>query len=207
MNYLDILNARFACKKFDPTRSVSKEDKAFILEAGRLSPSSFGLEPWKFVAISNKALREQLKPHCWGQPQITDSSFIVVILSRLGHNFRGKTDYVAEKIARRKLPQEMQDAYAERVTVHLSAEETTQWAKRQCYIALSNMLNAAQSLGISSCPIEGFYPEEVKAVLEKETNIDFKDFDISGAICAFGYSAMERPEKFRSSKEEVIIEI
>ncbi|WP_192484146.1 MULTISPECIES: NAD(P)H-dependent oxidoreductase [Cysteiniphilum] len=207
MNYIELLEQRFACKKFDSTRKISAKDKAFILEAGRLSPSSFGLEPWQFVVIQDDKLREKLKPACWSQSQITDSSFVVIILSRKAHNFRGKSDYVRQKVSRRNLPQEMQDTYLGLVQNYLSVEDTDAWAKRQCYIALTNLLNAAQSLGISSCPIEGFEAENVKKVLDEYKQINFDDFDFSGVMCAFGYSAMDLPKKFRAASTEVIIEI
>ena len=113
--------------------------------------------------IQDDKLREKLKPACWNQSQITYSSFIVIILSRKAHNFRGKSDYVRQKVSRRNLSQEMQDTYLGLVQNYLSVEDTDAWAKRQCYIALTNLLNAAQSLGISSCPIEGFEAE--KAIL------------------------------------------
>jgi nitroreductase len=207
VNYLDILNARFACKKFDNTKQISDKDKKIILEAARLSPSSFGLEPWQFVVISDGSLREKLKPACWGQNQITDASFIVVTLSRMAHNFRPNSEFVLNRIARKNFPEEMQQAYLDRVQGYLSIEDTTEWAKRQCYIALTNMLNAAQSLAISSCPMEGYEEENVTAILRDNTNLDLSTFELSGVIAAFGYSSMEQPEKLRAPVSEVVIEI
>jgi len=207
MNYLDILNKRFACKRFDDSRKISDQDKQIILEAGRLSPSSFGLEPWQFVLIKDADLRTQLKPACWDQAQITDSSFIIIILNRAAYHFRPNSPYVLKKIARRQLPEAMQKAYESRVQGYLSVENTREWTKRQCYIALSNMLNAAQSLGISSCPIEGYESEKVIEILKNRTSIDFGKFELSGVICAFGYSAMEQPKKYRAPMDEIAVEI
>lgn len=207
MKYLDLLNNRFACKKFDVTKQVSEENKNIILEAARLSPSSFGLEPWKFLVIKDMPLRKKLKPLCWDQPQIVDSSFIVIILSRLAHNFRSSSEFLKQKIARKNLPEDMQTFYINLITNFLTIENTGDWAKRQCYIPLSNMLNAAQSLGISSCPIEGFEAEHVKQLLIKEANIDFTDFGFSGAMATFGYKNMVQPEKLRESTQVLFEEI
>ena len=80
MTFLDAINSRHACKAFDPQRTINTADQALILEFGRMSPSSFGCEPWHFLVINDLALREKLRPACWDQPQITQASFVVVYL-------------------------------------------------------------------------------------------------------------------------------
>ncbi|MCF6776721.1 NAD(P)H-dependent oxidoreductase [Thiotrichales bacterium 19X7-9] len=207
MSYLDLLHNRYACKKFDETKIITPEDEATILEAARLSPSSFGLEPWKLVVIHNKELRKKLLPACWNQPQITTSNFLVVILSRASHNFRGPTDYIKQKVAAKGFPDKVQEGYIDVIGNFIMGVETNEWAKRQCYIALSNMINAATSLGINSCPLEGFEPENVTKILEDEKNLNLDDFNVC-VLCAFGYSAMEKPQQqFRSNQEDVIEKI
>jgi nitroreductase len=81
--FMEAMDFRHACKIFDDTKKVSSEDMNYILEAGRKSPSSFGMEPWKFLVITNDDLKEKLKPFCWNQPQITTCSHLVVILAAI----------------------------------------------------------------------------------------------------------------------------
>ena len=74
---------RHACKVFDESKKVSDEDMRFILEVGRTSPSSFGMEGWKFLVITNEALKAKLRPSCWDQVQITSCSHLVVVLAAI----------------------------------------------------------------------------------------------------------------------------
>lgn len=80
---IDAFQFRHACKQFDPTKTVSEEDFNTILEAGRLSPSSFGFEPWKFLVVQNKSLKEKLFPVSWGaQNSFSGASHFVILLAR-----------------------------------------------------------------------------------------------------------------------------
>ena len=74
---------RHACKRFDSDRRIPEEDRRFILEAARLAPSSFGMEPWRFLVIRDAELKAALRPHCWDQPQITECSDLVIILAQI----------------------------------------------------------------------------------------------------------------------------
>ena len=80
-DFLKIMNFRHACKIFDESKKISDDDMHHILEVARTSPSSFGMEAWKFLVITNDTLREELKPFCWNQPQITTCSHLVVVLA------------------------------------------------------------------------------------------------------------------------------
>ena len=83
MNYLEILKFRHACKIFDETKKISAGEFDFILEAGRLSPSSMGLEQWDFLVVQNPILRQKIREVSWNQPQITTCSHLVVILGKI----------------------------------------------------------------------------------------------------------------------------
>ena len=83
MNYLEILKFRHACKIFDESKKIGAGEFDFILEAGRLSPSSTGLEQWDFLVVQNKELREKIKAVSWNQAQITSCSHLVVILAKI----------------------------------------------------------------------------------------------------------------------------
>ncbi|WGL59330.1 NAD(P)H-dependent oxidoreductase [Pigmentibacter sp. JX0631] len=200
MTFTDFLKFRHACKQFDPSKNISLEDKKNILEYARLSPSSFGLEPWKFIAISNKELREKLKPACWNQNQITSSSFIVLCLSYMPHHFRGKTEFLKQRVGR-KSSGEMLDNYLNMIISYLAMQNTQEWAKRQVYIPLANMMTGAASLGIDSCPMEGFEIEKVHPILKEI--IDWNELDLV-AIVAFGHRLNQQSPQTREASNSVI---
>ena len=99
MNYLEILKFRHACKVFDESKKISAGEFDFILEAGRLSPSSTGLEQWDILVVQNKELREKIKALSWNQAQITSCSHLVVVLAKIKEVKFGST-YVNKMIAR-----------------------------------------------------------------------------------------------------------
>lgn len=200
---LQALKFRHACKNFDPQRSIPEEELKTILECGRLSPSSFGMEPWKFLVISDPDLRQRLRPACWDQPQITDSSQVVVILAK-PELVRPDTSYIKQKFARRKMPPEMEQGYIARYKSHMEAEVEPlmsyyAWSSKQCYIALANMMTAAAAAGIDSCPIEGFEKKAVEEVL----GLDPLQFQVA-VVFALGYRAGEQTPRLRSDAEEII---
>ncbi len=108
--FLEAMNFRHACKVFDENKKIESEDLDFILEVGRLSPSSFGMEPWKFLVVQNQDLKEKLRPLCWDQVQITSCSDLVVVLAKIDP-LRPFGDYVGQMFARRGLSQEHFDKY------------------------------------------------------------------------------------------------
>lgn len=200
---LEALKFRHACKKFDPERKIPKEDLDTILECGHLSPSSFGMEPWKFLIIQNTALRQSLRKACWDQAQITDSSDVVVILTKHGV-IQPDTDYVKSMFGRRGMPPEAEKAYIERYKSHLTGEikpvmSYYAWGSKQCYIALGNMMTAAAASGIDSCPIEGFEKKAVESVLEVDT-----DHYQVAVIFALGYRLGEQTPQLRLDYDEVV---
>lgn len=201
MNMLEAMNFRHACKVFDTGRAVSQHDRDAIIEFGRLSPSSFGIEPWHFLVIENPALREQLKPACWDQVQITTSTFIVIYLTRLPHNFRADAEFIRQRLWRRSLDEGRYQAFLQRVHQYLAEQNTLEWAKRQSYLALANMMTGAATLGIDSCPIEGFFADQIKRILP--TQVDWSTFDIT-AIAAFGYRVNPQPAKVREPVASVV---
>lgn len=200
MNFLDAMTKRHACKSFDSHRKITAADQSLILEFGRISPSSFGIEPWHFLVINDVSLREKLRPACWNQPQITEASFIVIFLSYLPYHFRGDTAFLRQRLWRRSQTEERYQGFLNRVVTFLAEQNTFEWAKRQTYLALSNMMTGAASLNIDSCPIEGYTSESVKEVLKPY--VDWLRFDLS-ALCAFGYRAGEQTPRIREPLEQV----
>lgn len=162
--FVEALAFRHACKIFDETKKINDEELTYILEAGRKAPSSFGMEPWKFLVITNKELKEKLKPVCWDQAQITTCSHLVVVLAAIDA-VRPESGIVERKFKRREMPQEKVDMYLNLYASHLkqtlsSDENIYAWTAKQTVFAIQNMMMAAAIKGIDSCAIEGFEKEK-----------------------------------------------
>jgi len=202
-NFSKAMDFRHACKVFDDTKKISKEEMHFILEAGRKSPSSFGMEGWKFLVITNDALKEKLRPACWDQVQITSCSHLVIVLATIDA-VKVESGIPEKRFARREMPQESLDFYMKLYAEHLKETLSTDtniyhWTARQSYIALGNMMTAAAYIGIDSCPIEGFEKEKVEAILDIDTN----KYQLA-VIVPFGYRLNEQSEQLRLPFEEVV---
>ncbi len=200
---IDALNFRHACKKFDPKKKVNQKDLDLILEAACLSPSSFGMEAWKFLVLASEDIRTQLRPACWDQAQVTDSSHVVVILTRPEVIDPGNS-YVLESFLRRKLPEDMTRAYVEKYKWHMETEvfprmSAYAWCAKQCYISLANIMTTAASLGIDTCPMEGFEKDKVEEIL----NIDTSEFQVA-VLVALGYRAGEQTPRLRHTMEGLV---
>jgi nitroreductase len=162
------LQWRYAVKKFDPAAKIPAETWTALEEALVLSPSSYGLQPWKFFVVENPSVRAALLPHSWGQKQIVEASHLVV--------FAVKKDVSAadaERLANhstdvRGLPAGSLDGYKQMMAGSLTrtpAAELDVWMSRQVFIALGGFLTACALLGVDACPMEGFLPEKYDEVL------------------------------------------
>jgi nitroreductase len=210
---LDAFWFRHATKEFDPNKKISDDDFKFILEAGRLSPSSIGLEPWKFVIVQNSELREKLRAVAWGaQGQLPTASHFVIILARTIKDAKYDTDFFKNQMLHvKKIPEEMFGKMMERYKdfmesdLHLLESERTifDWACKQTYIALGNMMTAAALIGIDSCPIEGFDFDAVQKVLDEEGLLENGHLAIS-VMAAFGYRAREPRPKTRNDLDKIV---
>ncbi len=201
--FMEAMNFRHACKLFDENKKIDDRDMKYILELGRKSPSSFGMEPWKFLDIKDDALKIKIRPYCWNQPQITSCSDLVVILARI-EDVKPSSNIPQEKFARREMPQEKLDFYLQVYKNHLaktlsSDENIYNWTARQCYIALANMMSGAAFIGIDSCPIEGLEKENVEKVL----NLDTTKYQVA-VIVTFGYRVNAQSEQLRADFDEVV---
>ena len=199
----EALNFRHACKVFDETKKISDKDIRYILEAGRKSPSSFGMEAWKFLVITNEALKARLRPVCWDQVQVTSCSHLVIVLAGI-ESVKPEFGEVKKRFQRREMPQETLDFYMDIYASHLadtlsSDEKIEAWTAKQSYIALGNMMTAAAVLGIDSCPIEGFEKEKVEEILELDTS----KYRLS-VVVPFGYRLNEQSSQIRLDFDEVV---
>lgn len=202
-DFLTAMDFRHACKLFDENKKISAEDMHIILEAGHKSPSSFGMEPWKFLVITNDDLKAKLRLSCWDQPQVTTSSHLVVILAAI-ENVKVESGIPQKRFGRRDMPQEKKDFYINLYANHLKETLSTNaniyaWTARQCYIAAGNMMSAAAFLGIDSCPMEGFE----KAKLEEILNLDTNQYQVA-IVIPFGYRINPQSTQLREPFEEVV---
>lgn len=211
---IDAFWFRHACKEFDETRTIGADDFEFILETARLSPSSFGLEPWKFLVVQNRMLRAKLLPFVWGgQKQLPTASHVIISLVRKTCFMRYDSEYVQNFMHQvQKFPV---DAAAARTAILQKFQEKdfalldseramVDWGGKQTYIALGNMMTAAAMIGIDSCPIEGFEQAALEQLLAEEIAVDLKAWSVSYLV-AFGYRKGEpaRP-KTRQAKDAVL---
>jgi nitroreductase len=177
---------RYATKTFDPARAIPAEHWQALEDCLVLSPSSYGLQPWKFLVIDDPALRQELRPHSWNQSQITDCSHLVVLLAQRTITAAAADRFVASMAAARGQELSSLDAYRQMIQVDLidgpRAAEIERWASNQLYIALGNLMTSAALLGVDTCPIEGFSPAEYDRILGLESS-PFR----SRVVCACGY--------------------
>ena len=165
---LSALNWRYATKQFDPAAKLSDAEFEELIEVLRLTPSSFGLQPWKFIVVRDPALREQLKPASWGQSQVTEASHLIVlaVMKQITPEY---VDHFVESIATtRGVTAESLKGYRGMMVKSLVGKteaETIQWAGLQAYIALGSLLTAAALRGIDTCPMEGFERDKYDAIL------------------------------------------
>jgi len=168
MDIIDSLNWRYATKKFDANKYVSEEKLAIIKEAFTLTASSYGLQPVKMVVLSNKELQKELVPHSYNQEQVAQASHVLVICVEnivdeayiRAHfenekNIRGTSDAVLDSFRSYLI-----ESFSNKNTV-----EIKEWATRQAYIALGNLLTVCALEEVDSCPMEGFFPEKYDELL------------------------------------------
>ncbi len=209
---LAAFNFRHACKEFDASRKISDEDFNVILEAARLSPSSFGFEPWKFLVLQNMELREKIRPVCWGaQKQLPTASHYIILLTRKATDMRYDSTYIKTIMEDlQKSPPEVIKTRTQRTKnfqendFRLTDERLLfDWACTQTYIALGDIMTAAALLGIDSCPIEGFNRENLETILTEEKILDKEHFGVA-CMAAFGYRLADpKRAKTRRSLNEV----
>lgn len=215
MNKQEILDAfqfRHACKEFDTDKIIPQEDFEFIIETARLSPSSFGFEPWHFVVVQDKNLRNLLKNNAWGATKKLDTaSHFMLGLTMKSPLIKWNSEYIHHFMKNiQQLPEEVIKGKGkffedfQKSDFDLTDDRKLfDWASKQCYIALGNMMTAAAMIGIDSCPIEGFKQKETENILKKHFGIDTDKFGLSYMV-AFGYRVIDPKEKTRRNTNEII---
>lgn len=201
--FSEAMSYRHACKVFDESKKISDADINFILEAGHQSPSSFGMEAWKFLVITNEELKAKIRPSCWDQVQITSCSHLVIVLAGID-SAKVESGEVKRRFQRSGKDQATLDFYMDIYASHLektlsSDDNIYAWTAKQAYIASGNMMTAAAVRGIDSCPIEGFDKGEVEEIL----GLDTSKFQLA-MVLPFGYRVNEQPAKVREPFDAVV---
>lgn len=209
LNIIDNFHWRYATKLFDPQQKVAEQDLEAILETVRLSASSYGLQPYEVIVVEDEAMKAKLKPAAYDQPQITDSSHLLVLAYRTDINQSYLDKFIEDNSKTRQAPVEDFEnlkAMIQGSVLQFSQEDKDIWASRQTYIALGNALAAAAELKIDACPMEGFMPDAFDDIL------GLKDRSLkSVALVALGYRSkdddLQHAKKVRKSKEELFTRI
>jgi nitroreductase len=192
----EILNAaiwRFAIKTFDAERKISDEDFTTLLEIARYSPSSFGLEPWNIIVVNDKSLRAKISEYASGaHSQLATASHFIIFT--VPTDLEATSEYFKHiNFDIKKLDSDNYSAFIARFTAFQTEKlditdfrKRIDWAAKQAYIALANMVLASAIMGIDSCPIEGFIPSAVEGVLKERGFIQPESEHIV-VMAAFGY--------------------
>ncbi len=166
---LEQLQWRYATKQFDPAQKISPSDWAALEESLVLTASSFGLQPWKFVVVTDPAQREKLVPVSWNQRQVADASHLVVFALKKNFSEADVAAYINRIVEVRGIPAAALAQYNDMMIGSLfkgrDAAARKVWAINQIYIALGNFLTSAALLGIDTCPMEGIDPAKYDEIL------------------------------------------
>lgn len=189
MSLIDDLNWRYATKRFDSTKKVSKEDLRTVKEVIRLSASSYGLQPYEVMVIESQELKEKLRPACWNQPQLEEASAVFVFCNKSKVSEHDINEYVKLKAQTQGLKVEDLKGYADFMVGKICKQDEawqSNWTARQAYIALGNLLMSCANLKIDACPMEGFEAPVVDEIL------DLKAKGLTTAVIAtIGYRSKE----------------
>jgi len=166
---LQQLQWRYATKKFDSTKKIPAADWQALEETLVLTPSSYGLQPWKFIVITDQATKEKLVPVSWGQRQLADCSHVVVFTIKKDLSAADVDRYLERIAAVRGGTAASLSTFRKMIVSDViegpRGKTVNEWAARQVYIALGNFMTSAAMLGIDTCPMEGIEPEKYDAIL------------------------------------------
>jgi nitroreductase len=198
---------RYATQKFDPTKKISKAHLKELLDVLRLTPSSYGLQPWKFIIVENAAIRRELRQYAWGQPQITDASHLLVLCAKREIDDKHIKSFITHTEKAREVKKGALGGFEQamrRFVKGQSAESLGVWMAYQVYIALGVLLCECAHRGIDSCPMEGFDMSKFAQILK----LDGQGLKPT-VLCAIGYRAKDDPsaafKKVRFPEKDVLV--
>jgi nitroreductase len=199
---------RYATKKFIQGKQVPKETLEAIIEAGRMAPTAYGLQPFRIIHVQTPAQREAVKAVSFNQSQVTDAGDFFVIARRTDIDAAFVDEYIARISEVRGVPVENLKGFADMMKGDIVGRDEVgraMWAGRQAYIALGAMIETAALLHVDGCPMEGFMPDKVDEVLGlKAQNL------ASLGYFAVGYrdetDEVANYKKVRVAREHIVIE-
>ena len=207
---LKALNWRYATKKFDSTKRIPDATWEAIRNAARLTPSSFGLEPYRLVDVRDPKVRAALQPAAYNQTQVVDASHFLVLAIEKGFGASQIESFLARTVRDRKVALESLEGYKGYMVGTLvkgpRAATIDEWAALQAYILLGNIMTSAALLGVDACPMEGIDPAKFDEIL----GLQAKGLT-SVVACAFGYRSSEDKyaslPKVRKTLDELFITV
>jgi nitroreductase len=207
---LNQLRWRYATKQFDPQRRISNEDWNALEQSLVLTPSSFGLQPWQFIVVTDQETKNKLVPASWNQNQIADASHVVVFAVKKELGAADVERYITRIAETRKVAPESLRGFKDVLLGFLGQAsdkfDVNAWATRQVYIALGNFLNTSALIGIDTCPMEGIDPAQYDEIL----GLSAKGYK-TVVVAAAGYRAATDKyatlPKVRYNADEVITHI
>lgn len=206
---IEALNWRYATKKFDSKKKINQKEFEDILEVLRLSPSSYGLQPWKFIIVNNLEMRNKIRVAAYDQPQITEASQIIIFANKKNIDGHLVDDYMKFVSKEKDIDIDNLKGFKNMINGSFSGktnEELRAWATFQLYLSVGSLLASCAVLHVDACPMEGFDKSKVDEIL----GLDDLDLE-SKVIVALGYRADDdkgaMSKKIRFSKEDVFIEI
>lgn len=199
------LHWRYATKKFDPSKKLSKTQLDGLIEAADLAASSYGLQPYKMIVITNPDLRAQIRAAAWNQTQVTDASHMVLFAAKTGVDEAYIDAFVANIAKTRGVTVESLKGYRDMMVGSMGKMNTT-WCQKQAYIALGTLLSAAAHEEIDACPMEGFDPAKVDEIL------GLAKMGLTATVfCPVGFRAADDAtasyKKVRLSRQDFVIEL
>jgi len=195
---LQALQWRYAVKKFDATKKISDQTWSAIEKAMVLTPSSYGLQPWKFLVIQSQDVKDKLTPVSWNQAQVFTCSHYVVLLAKRQMQEKDVERFVKKTASVREMPVEgmlkFQSMMIADVVHGPRGKESKEWATRQAYIALGNLMTVAAVLDVDACPMEGIEPSKYDEIL------GLADSEYTTVVaCALGYRSAD--DKYQYAKK------
>ncbi len=196
MNYLEALNWRYSVKRFDG-KKIPSEKLNYILEAGRLSVSSLGLQPYHILVVENNEILQKLIPAFYNPSQISTCSHLIALVSKTNINKEYVDNYFSHIINERGVTLEQLSAFRNNINSLLETQtqkEMESWSEKQSYIVLGSLIMAAAQENIDTCPMEGFRSEMIEDILQ----VDKQSEKIS-VVLALGYRAED--DNFQNFKK------
>ncbi len=202
---IERLQWRYATKQFDSSKKIDAETWSAIEDSLVLTPSSFGMQPWKFFVVTDDGVRQQLLEHSWKQTQVVDASHVVVLAIKKGVDAAEVDRYMASTAEIRGVDSESLEGFSKVIKGFMANPnlDKAEWAAKQVYIALGQLMTAAAMMGVDACPMEGFVPPKYDEIL----GLDKLGY-ASVLVCPMGYRHADdkyaSQAKVRYPKAEIV---